>query len=180
MPGKQKEFGGMPEIYYTCYLTGENETPPLEDIELGITTLSVRFEPTSIVITISIPGLEMLGDINVRPNGEIVIEMVKNGVSVEFARGPYAFADRNQGATSESINITARVDDAAFAPVPITLTEASLDSFQRGKYSIRIPEPIIGLQPGSEVTWGEISFIVKNMAFSIGAGNAPTVQITEA
>lgn len=152
---------------YFCILTGASDGLP--DAMLPISSFSVRHRVESDShYQISIPTLSVIDYISERPNGQILITMVRGDVTEEVMRGALGSIRIDRGAGSQSISISGNSSRAAterriYIPSGVSYIYTTF----AGEYRIRF-EPRAAIRPGDTIEYqgnlidvGEVSWSVQ-------------------
>jgi hypothetical protein len=174
---------------YLCYLTGENESPPLEDLLIKISSFQSRLrdgDPS--YVSVVVPGADdYVDDILARQNGEIVIKKgyrLSDGtiMAEEIARAAFESLQTFEGAHSYSATLTGHATTSSSSPADRTVTGLSyLGRLVSGKTTIRADMDLF-LRVGDVCIYGSEAaerFTVGQISYTVGPYQA-IMQVTEA
>lgn len=152
------------------------------DIDIPISSFSSRLkngEPS--YLSVVIPGDDYLSYVNARLNGDLVVRIgYKDGDTIILteivAEVDFDNIQYSEGATNKSITLDGYRTET-FLTKTVTLQGASYKNLDEGKLRYRC-SPNLYLKPGDTAEYGDDSFIVDSISFSVSA-NSETYEVAE-
>ncbi|MBW2342499.1 MAG: hypothetical protein JRF53_00540 [Deltaproteobacteria bacterium] len=175
-------YGNLATKYYYLTLTGDNETPPVADITIPMTSFQARRksgDPTFLAAVI--PGTDYEAAINARSNGEMIIEMAYELHGVIEYQEEIIRADLDpdgirvdEGGRNQSIILTGHKTESFVSKVS-WLHDVTYKRDIDGDLAYRCASCDLYLNPGDTAKYGSDSFTVNQVVLSI----SPELQIME-
>lgn len=169
-------------FYFT--LTGSNETPPIADIEIPISSFQTRLrqsEPT--YLSVVIPDVDTYASaVTARSNGQMVVEMAYlldgvESVREEICRVDLESVDIYEGARNQSISLSGHITET-YATKITALTGASYYNLSGGLRRYRCAmDPY--LRPGDTVRVNGEEFTAGSITLSRSV-SSETMEVLEA
>lgn len=166
------QYGAIATKYYYFTLTGDNESPPLADIMIPMSSFQARRksgEPT--FLSVVLPGTSMKSDIEARVNGEMIIEMAYelNGTieyREEILRVDFERLREDTGGRNQSLTLQGHKTES-FVGKTIWLTDVMYKRDDDGDLAYRCASCDLYLNPGDTARYGSDSFTVNQIVLSI-------------
>jgi len=146
---------------FRAWITGAESDPPLDDIEIPISSCSIRRYESSLSASIVTPSIEYGDAIEARTTGNLVIKWYLNGVEIEeFCSVPITGLSIAEGARNISTTVYGKLDDPTYTPgaevMALGVTQSRYDS-DKAEVSLTLATVIQGLVPGVMVSHDGIS-----------------------
>ena len=175
-----EQYGKQTAKYYYFTLTGSNESPPLADLTIPMSSFQARRKsghPT--FLSVVIPGSTYQSQIEARSNGEMVIEMAYelNGVieyQEEIIRADYEEMRVDEGGRNQSIIMTGHKTETFVGKVT-WLQDVVYRRDDDGDLAFRCASCDLYFNPGDTARYGSDSFTVNQVILSI----SPDLQVME-
>ena len=178
------------QVIYRCTLTGDQESPALDDLVLPMSSFQCRLrdgDPSYLACVIP-SATDYADDISARSNGEIVVEKgyrLQDGTVFleEIARVDFESVAIDRGARSASATITGHKTTSSGTAKERVLSGLSYSGLQAdGKRRIRT-EVDMFLRPGDtavyEIDGADESYIAGQISYTVGP-NQSQMEVTEA
>ena len=169
---------GLPRVYLFIMTGAENG---LADVTIPMSSFQSRLRDTDpTFLSVVIPGLDYLDQINARPDGYLKVMMgyKRDGViiiSEQVAKVEFEDLRYDEGAVNQSITLTGHVAEV-YETKTIILEEISYLSYADGEYTVRC-KPDLYLRPGDHVIADDVSFDVTLISYSVST-TKETYQVT--
>lgn len=166
---------------YLCYLTGSEDD--LDDLLMPISSFQATLRETGeSLLSVVVPGNDLAEGIANRPNGNIVVKMVKtydtgNTITETICSVPFDHLRIDEGSTSISCTLSG-YGTWGGSPKAVTLTGASYACTDDGNRRYRC-KPDLFLRPGDTVTIDGVSYVAARITWAIGESNE-TMEVSEA
>ena len=178
------------QVIYRCILTGDQESPPLDDLVLPMSSFQCRLrdgDPSYLACVIP-SATNYADDISARANGEIVVGKgyrLRDGTVFleEIARVDFESVAIDRGARSASVTITGHKTTSSGTVKERALTGVSYSGLQAdGKRRTRTDVDMF-LRPGDtaiyEIDGADESYIAGQISYTVGP-NQSQMEVTEA
>jgi hypothetical protein len=178
------------QVIYICTLTGGNESPPLADLILPMSSFQGRLrdgDPSYLYCVIPV-ATDYADDIQARSNGEIVIQKgyrLLDGTTrlEEIARVDFESLVTDRGGRSDTASITGHKTTSATVAKERVLSGLQFIGLRAdGKRWARADVDMF-LRPGDTIIYdldgSEESFIAGQISYTVGSHLA-TMEVTEA
>ena len=167
-------------IKYYFTLTGDGETPVVDDVEIPIPSFQCRRRSGSpTYLSVVIRGTDYADEVNARSNGDLKVEMAYELYGSEIYRETVAIVDLediqvDEGSSSASIVLTGH-RTIAYTPKQITLRDIVYYQLKDGKYRFRCSIPNLYLAPGDTAIGDGNEFTVDDIQYIV----SPELQMME-
>jgi len=167
-------------IKYYFTLTGDGETPVVDDVEIPIPSFQCRRRSGSpTYLSVVIRGTDYADEVNARSNGDLKVEMAYELYGSEIYRETVAIVDLediqvDEGSSSASIVLTGH-RTITYTPKQITLRDIVYYQLKDGKYRFRCSIPNLYLAPGDTAIGDGNKFTVDEIQYIV----SPELQMME-
>lgn len=169
----------MSGIRWTAILTGAPDA--LSDLVLNMINFQATLrDSTASYIQVTIP-FEQFDDVNLRPNGDIVINktLIPDDSTAELYRVNFNDLRTNLGARRRKLTISGRSEAAFPGPAAVTLIDVVTDSLQSsGARSLDVA-PFNDVLPGDTVTYDATPTVIDLVEVTSNS-EGTTMRLAEA